>query len=209
MRIQFVCSVFAAGLLASACGTTPPPPAGTPGAMKSELNEADAPKWIRNGCGAFFGEKKNLICGVGVVAGMTNPGLARSAAEGRGRTELARSLRVRVKSMLKDYQAATQGGAGNKLNSEQHLEDTSKQITDMTLSGTRLADSWVSSRDTFYALVVLDVEGFKSQMKGMAQLDEEVRTAIVERAEKSFQELDAATEGSLPPVPEESAPAAK
>jgi len=43
---------------------------------------------------------------------MTNVALARSAAEGRARTELARSLQTRVKAMLKDYQAATQGGPG-------------------------------------------------------------------------------------------------
>jgi len=172
--------------------------------LSIEFNDPEAPKWIRTGCGAFFGEKKSLICGVGSVAGMTNPGLARSAAEGRGRTEIARSLRVRVKAMLKDYQAATQGGPANGLNSEQHIEDTSKQITDMTLSGTKLNDTWVSKRGTFYALIVLDSEGFKNQMKAMAQLDEAVRAAVVERAEKSFQELDAATEGPLPPLPEES-----
>jgi hypothetical protein len=178
-----------------------------PNALAAEYNEQGSPKWIKAGCGAFFGEKKNLVCGVGAVGGMTNPGLARSGAEGRGRTEIARSLRTRVKAMLKDYQATTQGGAGNKVNSEQHIEDTSKQITDMSLSGTRLADSWISARGTFYALIVLDVESFRNQLKEMGQLDEEVRAAVVERANKSFEELDAATEGPLPPLPEETAAA--
>ncbi len=187
------------------CATTPPPPpppvAPPPPAvspMKTDL--ADAPAWVKKGCGAFFGEKKKLVCGVGAVGGMTNPGLARTAAEGRGRTEIARSLKVRCKSMLKDYQAAVQGGPGNKLNNEQYITDTGKQITDMTLSGTRLEDSWVSNAGSFYALMVLDVDAFRDQIKNMSQLDEQVRQAIVDRAEQSFAELDASTEGPLPPL---------
>jgi len=174
----------------------PPPPSVSP--MKTDL--ADAPAWVKKGCGAFFGEKKKLVCGVGAVGGMTNPGLARTAAEGRGRTEIARSLKVRCKSMLKDYQAAVQGGPGNKLNNEQYITDTGKQITDMTLSGTRLEDSWVSNAGSFYALMVLDVDAFRDQIKNMSQLDEQVRQAIVDRAEQSFAELDASTEGPLPPL---------
>jgi hypothetical protein len=147
----------------------------------------------------MFDGKKNTICGVGAVAGMTNPGLARSAAEGRARVEIARSLRDRVKAMLSDYQAQT--GAGPKKGAEeQHLEDTSRQITDITLSGTRLQDTWVSNPGTFYALVVLDKDAFIESLKGMAQIDEQVRAAIVARADKSFAELDAKTEGP-PPLP--------
>jgi hypothetical protein len=53
-----------------------------------------------------------------------------------------------------------------------------------------LEDTWVSDSGTFYALMVLDVNAFRDQVKGMNQLDEQVRQAIVERAEKSFDELD-------------------
>ena len=198
-----LCLAVIIGSISLGCATTPPPP--PPGTqatavnpLKKEVMDPKAPVWIRKGCGAFFGEKKKLVCGVGSIAGMTNPGLARSAAEGRGRSEIARSLKVRCKNMLKDYQAATQGGPGNKLNNEQYVTDTSKQITDMTLSGTRLEDSWVSDGGTFYALMVLDVEAFRDQVRKMNQLDEQARQAIVQHAEDSFAELDAATEGELP-----------
>jgi hypothetical protein len=185
------------------CATTPPPPplaAPAPAVSPMKADLADAPAWVKKGCGAFFGEKKKLVCGVGAIGGMTNPGLARSAAESRGRTEIARSLKLRCKSMLKDYQAAVQGGPGNKLNNEQYITDTSKQVTAMTLSGSRLEDSWVSNGGAFYALVVLDVDVFRDQIKNMSQLDEQVRQAIVDRAEQSFSELDASTEGQLPPL---------
>jgi hypothetical protein len=191
------------GLLAFGCASAPPPPppAAAPApknAMQAEL--VGAPKWVTMGCGAHFGEKKNAVCGVGGVAGMTNPALARTAAEGRGRTEIARSLKLRVKSMLKDYASVTKGGPSAKLNNEEHIEDVSKQVTDLSLSGTRLEDTWISNTGTFYALVVLDTNAFKTQVKDDKQLDEGVRAAIVERADKSFGELDAATESALPPL---------
>jgi hypothetical protein len=144
------------------------------------------------------------------VAGQTNIALARSDAEGRARTELARSLQTRVKAMLKDYQAATTGGANNASASEQHIEDVSKQITDTTLAGTRLEDTWISNSGTFWALVVLDVDAFRDGIKGMNQLDDKTRAAIVQRADRAFAELDDAPGPSAPapapPPPVEAAP---
>jgi hypothetical protein len=159
-------------------------------ALQAEL--VGAPKWAQGACQLGMPNKKG-VCGTGSVAGMTNISLARSAAEGRARTELARSLQVRVKAMLKDYQAATQGGPENKVASEQHIEDVSKQITDTTLSGTRLEDTWISNSGTFWALVVLDTDAFKDSLNNMKQLDERMRAAIVQRADKAFDELDNAT----------------
>jgi hypothetical protein len=169
------------------CGSSPPKPQN---ALQAEM--VGAPKWAQGACQLGLQNKK-AICGTGSVSGMTNVALARSAAEGRARTELARSLQTRVKAMLKDYQAATQGGPGNQTASEQHIEDVSKQITDTTLSGTRLEDTWISNAGTFWALVVLDTDAFKDSMNNMKQLDERMRAAIVKRADKAFSELDDAT----------------
>lgn len=173
--------------IVAGCGTSPPKPQN---ALQAEL--VGAPKWAQGACQLGMPNKKG-VCGTGSVAGMTNISLARSAAEGRARTELARSLQIRVKAMLKDYQAATQGGPGNKTASEQHIEDVSKQITDTTLSGTRLEDTWISNAGTFWALVVLDTDAFKDSLSNMKQLDERMRAAIVQRADKAFSELDDAT----------------
>lgn len=196
-------ALFVFGAIGCASAPPPPPPAAPPppqNAMQAEL--AGAPKWVMMGCAAYFGEKKNMICGVGAVAGMTNPAMARTAAQGRGRTEIARSIKVKVKSMLKDYAAVTKGGPGNKLNNEEHIEDVSKQITDTTLSGTRLQETWISNSGTWYALMVLDTDAFKDSLKAnQNQLDEKTRAAIVERADKAFAEIDQETEGT-PAKPE-------
>ncbi len=200
-RLSAVC-VFLLGSLGCASAPPPPPPAAPAptNALQAEL--VGAPKWVSMGCAAHFGDKKNAVCGVGAIAGMTNPALARTAAEGRGRTEIARSLKLRVKAMLKDYAAVTKGGPGAKLNNEEHIEDVSKQITDTTLSGTRLQDTWISNTGTWYALMVLDTEAFKESLKAeQNNLDEKTRAAIVERADKAFSEIDQETEGT-PAKPE-------
>ena len=169
------------------CGSSPPKPQN---ALQADM--VGAPKWAQGACSLGLQNKKGL-CGAGSVSGMTNGALARSAAEGRARVELARNLRTRVKSMLKDYQAATQGGPGDRTASEQHIEDVSKEITDTTLSGTRLEATWISDGGSYWALVVLDTDSFRDSLQNMKQLDDKMRAAIVERADKAFSELDNAT----------------
>lgn len=179
-----IAGVLCAALL-GACGKPSPKTA-----LEAELE--DLPKWALGKCEQTL-ENKDALCASGSVQGMTSVSLARAAAEGRARTELARVLEVRVKSMLKDYQAATQGGPDDATSTEQHIEDTSKQITDVTLSGSRIEETFVSRTGTFWALVVLDVDAFKDSLQRANQLNSDVRAAIIERAERSFRSLDLAT----------------
>ena len=74
-------------------------------------------------------------------------------------------------------------------NDEQHIVDVSKQITDTTLSGTEPKDSWISDSGTLYILMCADIEKFKDAVSKMGQLSESVRKAVVERADKAFDEL--------------------
>jgi len=153
-------------------------------------NELDgAPDWVIQG----RGDNDKMVYGVGSAGGSKNVALMRSTALGRARTEIARQLDLKVKSMLKDYQSTTTGGEyfGQAANDEQHIEDVSKQITDINLSGTRQEETWISKTGTMYVLVSLDIDAFKKAVDGMTQLNEEIRSAVVERADKAFAELDA------------------
>ena len=181
-------SFFMAAALASAvgaCGETQKPQ----DKIRSEID--GAPAWVKGSCRKGLSGGKG-ICGAGSVPNMTSISLARSAAESRARTALARSLQIRVKAMLKDYQAGTTGGAENYTLGEQHIEDVSRQITAMSLSGTQLEETWLSDNGTLWALVTMDAESFKGSIENMRQLDETVRAAIIQRADKAFTELDAA-----------------
>lgn len=149
-----------------------------------------APDWVLEGRGG----DDDRIYGLGSVAGTRNVALARTTAQGRGRTEIARSLQLKVESMLKDYQASTTGGEyfGKHASDEQHIEDVSRQITDLTLNGTRQEKNWISGTGTLYVLMSLDVESFRNAVQSMGQLDEEVRSAVVDRADEAFRELNEA-----------------
>lgn len=188
MRRTLVSCAGIALLSLAACSTTPVPPKD---AIENEL--ADAPDWVRKGCGSYWKDaEKRRICGVGAMGSTRNAAMARTGAMSRARTEIARSLQTQVEAMLRDYQSTTTGGEafGLAANDEQHVEDVSRQITEMTLSGTELVDSWISRSGTFYALVSLDVETFQDAVSRMEQLSESVRRAVVDRAEQAFDELD-------------------
>ncbi len=187
MKVRMLCVMaIAVGFLAASCGGDKP----IAGGMKAEFE--DAPAWVKKGCSGLEGDQKDYVCGVGSATGTRNVSLARSAAMGRARTDIARSLELRVKAMLKDYAATTTGGAdfGTAAADEQHIVDVSKQVTSMTLSGTEIKDTWVSNTGTIWTLVVLDVNKFKDMVNGMKQLSEGIRKAIVERAENEFKKLD-------------------
>lgn len=169
----------------AACGKPSPKTA-----LEAEMQ--GLPPWALGKCQETL-KNKDALCASGSVQGMSSVSLARSAAEGRARTELSRVLSVRVKSMLKDYQSAAQGGPENETSSEQYIEDTSKQITDVTLSGSQVEETFVSETGTFWALVVLDVNAFKDSLQKANDLSEAVRAGIIERADRAFQSLDQAT----------------
>jgi hypothetical protein len=158
-----------------------------------------APDWITKSCSGYCKENKiAAICGVGSIGGSRNISLMRIAATARARTDLARTFQVKVEAMLKDYQATTTGGEdfGTSAADEQHFVGVTKQITDMTLSGTEVSGIWLSPNNTFYALVTMDVEKFKVAISKMDNLSESVRKAVIERADDAFKELDQEIEDS-------------
>lgn len=152
-----------------------------------------APNWVLQGCNSYLGEPdKSKLCGVGWFHGSRNFSLARSAAMARGRTEIAYSLGVKVRDMLKDYQATTTGGVelADMASDEQHVVDVSRQITNTSLTGTELRGTWMSNSGTYYALMVLDVEQFEKSVKSMKRLPDTLRDAITQRAEAAFSQQD-------------------
>ena len=193
--ILSVLTLFGTLVVAGCAGNKPIEPEEPSSAIGGELE--GAPDWVVKGCAAYWGEKEEKrICGVGSMGGSRNISLARTTAIARARAEIARTLKVGVKTMIKDYQATTTGGEqyGTAAADEQHAEEVSRQITDMTLSGTEMVDSWMSEKGTLFVLVSLDLEGFKSAVDGMETLSDSIRRVVIDRADEAFQELDEAVE---------------
>lgn len=159
--------------------------AASSGTTTKNLNEslADSPDWVRGDCRAAF-KGQAVLCGVGAVSGVSSPSLARNTAMARGRTEIARYLEVEVQSVLTDYQAAKGG------KTEQEIVDQSKQIADMTLSGTRMAQYWVGKDGTYYALMALDLESYTAKLEGADSVEPPLKQALIDKAKKTFSSRD-------------------
>jgi hypothetical protein len=171
-------------LLALACADAPG--RSTPGAPD---RLSGAPDWVRRGCSALDSDRR-ILCGLGSMGSSRNLTLARSTAIGRARTELARTLQVRVEAMLKDYQSSTSGGSdfGNTANDEHHVVDVSRQITRVSISGSELAETWIGSDGTLHALVIMDAGRFIASVEKMDALSPSLRLALKESAPLAFDE---------------------
>lgn len=144
---------------------------------------AGAPNWVKLDCRSHF-ENKPVLCGVGSVSGVASPSLARNTAMARGRTEISRYLSIDVKSVITDYQAVKGG------KSEQEIEDQSQQISEMTLSGSRMASYFQGKDGTYYALMVLELDAFKQSIEASATIDQALKEALINNATKSFSVRD-------------------
>lgn len=152
-------------------------------AAKKDDPLAGAPDWVTGDCRNYFAGKP-VLCGVGSVTGVTSPSLARNTAMARGRTEIARYLNVEVKSILTDYQAAK--GVTN----EQEIESRSTQISEMTLSGSRMASYFIGKDGQYYALMALELDSFKQSIESSSTIEQELKKALVDNATKAFSVQD-------------------
>jgi hypothetical protein len=90
--------------------------------------------------------------------------------------------------------ASTTGGAAvtseGPAMEEQHIQQTIKTFSAVTLSGVMIVDHWVDTNtETHYALAKLDLENFKNSAGKMRELNANVRDFIRENADRSFNEL--------------------
>lgn len=96
-----------------------------------------------------------------------NPGndknLQRTQAMANARTGIARQLETKVQAMLTDWARTT--GAGDAQTYEANFEDTSRQLTQQTLTNTRQLKRWVAPDGTLVLLVGMDASELKAGLK--------------------------------------------
>lgn len=156
-------------------------------AKTAEAEKADplegAPAWVKSDCRDHF-PGQSVICGVGTVSGVSSPSLSRNTSMARGRTEISRYLSTQVRSVITDYQAVHDG------KTEQEIEDQSTQISDMTLSGSRMAGHFQAKDGSYYALMVLELESFKQSIEAASTIEDELKQALIDNATKAFSVRD-------------------
>lgn len=157
----------------------------------SETSKGE-PGWVTKGSGAFDSPKGKVFYGVGVAQGIKNIALIRSTADNRARAEIAKIMETYVAVLSKNYMASTAGGADvSQSSEEQHVQETLKSFTEMTLNGAEIIDRWKDpSDDTQYSLAKLDLTAFKDTLDKAKELNSKVRDYVKANAEKAHDELE-------------------
>jgi 3-deoxy-D-manno-octulosonic acid (KDO) 8-phosphate synthase len=158
------------------------------------LMPKEAPAWVIKGSGAFKDAGESVFYGVGAVVGMNNKPLAVTSAENRARAEVAKVFQTYSASLMKDYAASTTGGAAitadTPTSEEQHIEQTIKTFSAVTLSGVMIVDRWEDPNNaTIYSLARLDLKAFEDQVKKMQELNANVKAYVKDNAERAFDDL--------------------
>ena len=160
----------------------------------AQLRGGAMPDWIVEGSGAFRDGGDQVFYGVGSVVGVGNAPLAWTSAENRARAEVGKVFETYTASLMKDYMASTTGAATVTVESpraeEQHIEQSIKTFSQVTLSGVMIVDRWVDDdNETYYALARLDLEKFKDSLARARELNRGVVEYIRQNAERSFNDL--------------------
>lgn len=181
-RFRNIALVLVAALALGACG----------GAKKSPI-AANAPEWVNKGSGAMKDKDgKQVFYGVGIAQGIRNRALSVSAADDRGRAELAKIMNSYVTTLTKDYMASITAGDMTKSSEEQMVSNTMKNFAKFTLHGAVPIDHWKDPSDgTMFSLVKLDMAAVQQSLSESKELDAKVRDYVKANAEKAFDELAA------------------
>jgi len=187
-----LCIAMSPAVILSACARQRPDAAVVPSAAPR-----NSPDWVNRGSGAFS-DAGRVFYGVGLVAGMRNPALARETADARARTEVARILTSYISSLMRDYQASTSDLQRSE--EQQLVEAATRAFTDVNLTGATIVNHWQDpSTGTLYALARLDLAATSESLSGVNELSARMRDYIRTNAERAFDRLEAARSEQRPP----------
>ena len=157
-----------------------------PGATNSgsteERESKDIPDWFLNPPTA-----EGYLYGVG-EAKKQNPTLATKTATSRARAEISEIVRVKVSSMLKDFMQ--ESGAGGNASALEFSEAVTKQVSDNTLIGSSIKESYVAEDGAIYILVEYPMNNIKDDVLGAAKGKEALYNEF--KANQSFEALEEA-----------------
>lgn len=160
------------GLLLIGCSTPPPPAKSTP----------DMPSWALN-----IPSQEGYIYGVG-SAMKQNPQLARTAAIGLARDEIARTLDLKVSSMFKNFMQ--ESGIGENAKALEFTESVTKQVASTTLNGATVKEVELAGDGRMWALVELNLSAVKKAALENAKNQEAMYNEF--KASQSFDALEEA-----------------
>ncbi|MDA8139850.1 MAG: LPP20 family lipoprotein [Desulfobacteraceae bacterium] len=124
--------------------------------LKKEYD--NAPAWV------LSGSKDDVFSGVGsAIIGKGGMQFARTEAMSNGRSELARQISVKVRSLVNNF--SQQAGMGDEQTLDAFSKQVAKLVTDETLAGSRQKDIWISPKSEVFVLMVIDKDAVEASVR--------------------------------------------
>ena len=158
--------------------------AGCAGKMVSGTTEAresrDMPDWSLERPIA-----EGIIYGVG-QARKQNPSLAKTVAAQRARDEVAAAVKIRVESLVKDFMQ--ESGVGERAGALEFTQAVSKGVTDATLTGAIIKETYIAKDGTYFVLVEYSLDQARRAAIESARQEEALWNEF--KAEQGFEALE-------------------
>lgn len=142
----------------------------------------DVPEWFLT-----HPEAEDAIYGVG-MAKKQNPTLARKAAIARARDDVASQVQVKVSGMIKDFMQ--ESGVGENAQALEFTQSVSKQVTDVSMEGSKVKEIYPANDGTIYALVEYPLNSLRQSTLSEAQKQEALYNEF--KAQQGFEALEEA-----------------
>ncbi len=158
--------------------------AGCAGKMESGTTEAretrDMPVWSLERPAA-----DGIIYGVG-QAKKQNPSLAKTVAAQRAREEVAAAVKIKVESLVKDFMQ--ESGVGERAEALEFTQAVSKGVTDATLTGSMIKETFIAKDGTYFVLVEYSLDEVRRAAIESARQEEALWNEF--KAEQGFEALE-------------------
>jgi len=159
-----------------------------PQAPKCSIDGSDnAPHWVCDNGSTMEG-------GIFAVGSAEPSPLGRNfqvtTATAAARDALAREMSVKVKNMFKKFQATT--GVGKDQTVDQAIQNVSKQLAKVTLTGSKPVQFWTSPKGTLYVLVGMPNKIAEEKVKNAVKTSFKNNKALWQKflAQKADKNLD-------------------
>lgn len=154
-----------------------------------------APKWVIQQGAAFDDNGITALYGVGMAQKGPNLAATRTKAESRARTELAKQIETYSSSFIKDFMEEHKDYMSDDAaaSSTEFFSSVGKNISEATLSGSMIVNTYQGSDGYWYSLVKLPLDNkfiadFKSRLA--AQLREKQNLILQEKTDSMLEQLD-------------------
>lgn len=176
-----VLSIMLLALISMNCGP----------AKETQISQrSDAPDWVNQGSGSL--QEKNILFGVG-TSSVTDMTAARMQAGERARADIAAQIKVKVKSLSKNYTTAKSGSSNSTTTDV--FSNVIENMVNQNVSGVSIVEYYNDpDAKVLYVLAKLDLEQVKDVIDQHNEWDEATKKNAKSQMEDMFKELNQKTQ---------------